>query len=707
MSLFIKHFRKIYVEDEYLHRKVTSRFLSYLIERSILTFDILDEKDKINDELLSEKIKRLNELENDSKEEPNERGEVYLLILEKNELRHDLYCNTKKINYLLDWINEELFIYNKGYPQNNEKSSYLYYDKISFFNSTASIIFAYTHFLTAIVINHTNCKCKSTFPFPYNQCFDDCNGYFKKDIEDDEKSYDYFLRKALYFIIEKINIILLEDEEISQITDSYFIQKLQLCYLQLHLCYLHIGYLIREYDIQYELDDEKTVLANQLIDRAKSVENYKYYKMFFLIMEKYEGVDDSVIEKNKIYFKKYNIITMSRNFIELLSIIENISDTDASIHITGESGTGKELLARTIYKKSNRNNNPFIPINCGAISPNLLESELFGSVKGSFTGANKDRNGYFSEADGGTIFLDEIGDMPLDLQIKLLRVLESGEYYRVGDSTHRKTNVRIISATHQSLKNENREIPFRQDLLYRINTFELEIPPLRERPIDIAYLAQYYFELYFEKYVSTNEKLTFKIEPWSFYPLLLRKWKGNVRELSSYIEKVVIMIKNSISEMTPEILNEVVINNDSDLDELIENIDTTELNIFRHQMYRKAVLAYINSNYKIDGENGAIVVLGVSWKTAKRHIYSGFLQLGHYTDFKIDSFKDVLIEIGNTTNQETLTKHVIKVFTRIIEFKLKNHNELKHLKADEKAGYIDELIKAFPDIVKSVQSQLK
>ncbi len=221
----------------------------------------------------------------------------------------------------------------------------------------------------------------------------------------------------------------------------------------------------------------------------------------------------------------------------VLSIINKVAPTDVPVLITGESGTGKELAAKAIWKKSNRKDKIFIPINCGAIPENLLESELFGHEKGAFTGAYASKVGKLELANGGTIFLDEIGDMPFKLQVKLLRFLQEGEIERIGGSKPIRLDVRIISATNKNLEEEVKKGNFREDLFYRLNVIHIDMPPLRERGNDIILLANFFL-----KNLSKKEGKNIK----GFSPLALSrmkeyKWPGNIRELKHKIHRAIIL----------------------------------------------------------------------------------------------------------------------------------------------------------------------
>ena len=231
------------------------------------------------------------------------------------------------------------------------------------------------------------------------------------------------------------------------------------------------------------------------------------------------------------------IIGESPALKKTLQQVELVAPTDANVLIQGESGTGKELVALSIHELSRRRDRPMIKVNCASIPRDLFESEFFGHVKGAFTGALKTRVGRFQLADGGTIFLDEIGEIPLELQSKLLRVLQEGEFERVGDDTSRKVDVRVISATNRDLLQDVAEGRFRQDLYYRLSVFPLEVPPLRERPEDILPLAIHFTQ-------SSSRKLGFpplKLTHDHIAELTQYDWPGNVRELQHVIERAVIM----------------------------------------------------------------------------------------------------------------------------------------------------------------------
>ena len=236
-----------------------------------------------------------------------------------------------------------------------------------------------------------------------------------------------------------------------------------------------------------------------------------------------------------------NIISKNERMRQLFDTIRKVAKYKSTILIEGESGTGKELVAKAIHFNSDRSNNPFIPINCGAIPENLLESELFGHTKGSFTNAVRTKKGLFEEADGGTIFLDEIGELPFQLQVKLLRVLQDGEIRRIGESRAIKIDVRIIAASIKDLDKEVREGKFRDDLFYRLNVLPMKIPPLRDRKEDVPLLVEHFIN----KYSRELGKPIEGIIPEALNSLLNYSWNGNVRELENVIERAIVLTESN------------------------------------------------------------------------------------------------------------------------------------------------------------------
>ncbi|MDJ1482673.1 sigma-54 dependent transcriptional regulator [Cytophagaceae bacterium YF14B1] len=237
-----------------------------------------------------------------------------------------------------------------------------------------------------------------------------------------------------------------------------------------------------------------------------------------------------------------DIIGKSRSLDLVLNHVQIVAPTNTSVLLLGESGTGKERIADAIHLLSSRKSKPLIKVNCAALPASLIESELFGHEKGAFTGATEKRIGKFEQAQGGTIFLDEIGEMPLDLQVKLLRVLQEKEIERVGGRTTFKVDVRIIAATNRNLEKEVAEGRFRMDLYYRLNVFPIVMPPLRERKEDIPLLAQYFLEIYTRKIGKQITGLSDKV----LEALVQYSWPGNIRELEHFIERAVLLTQTGM-----------------------------------------------------------------------------------------------------------------------------------------------------------------
>jgi DNA-binding NtrC family response regulator len=241
-----------------------------------------------------------------------------------------------------------------------------------------------------------------------------------------------------------------------------------------------------------------------------------------------------------------HLIAYNPRMRDILGLVGRVADVDTTVLILGESGTGKEVIAQAIHNQGGRRSKRFVAINCAAIPEELLESELFGHAKGSFTGATGQKIGLFEEAEGGTIFLDEIGDMPLSLQAKLLRVLQERRIRPVGSNTTKEIDVRIIAATHRDLRTAMGDGEFREDLYYRLSVIPIVIPPLRERPEDIAPLTEY-----FMRKASAKADLTPKaITEGALRKLRSYSWKGNVRELENTVERVVVLSQKAIIDET-------------------------------------------------------------------------------------------------------------------------------------------------------------
>ncbi|MGN1356422.1 MAG: sigma-54 dependent transcriptional regulator [Succinivibrionaceae bacterium] len=265
------------------------------------------------------------------------------------------------------------------------------------------------------------------------------------------------------------------------------------------------------------------------------MQQLRYCQSFFSLHPRKSSDQDRNNELLKLLVGKGSAIR------EVRHLIEQVATTDANVLILGESGTGKEVVARSVHLLSKRSKGPFVPINCGAIPPELLESELFGHEKGAFTGAITSRKGRFEMAEGGTIFLDEIGDMPLPMQVKLLRVLQERYFERVGGNHQIKADVRVIAATHRNLEEMIQDGKFREDLFYRLNVFPIETPALRERADDIPLLLQEFVSRH-----ALTHQVGLRFTQRAVSSLMQHKWPGNVRELSNLVERMMILHPDAV-----------------------------------------------------------------------------------------------------------------------------------------------------------------
>ncbi len=359
---------------------------------------------------------------------------------------------------------------------------------------------------------------------------------------------------------------------------------------------------------QYEMNGEKffTVILRNINDKLEAEEK----------IHSLESEAEYLKEELSLINNYGDIIGQSRPVMNLLHEIDLVAKTDCTVLISGETGTGKELVARAIHSASSRKDKQLIKVNCSAIPSSLIESEFFGHVPGAFTGATKKRMGRFEMADKGTIFLDEIGDLQLDLQSKLLRVLQEGEFEPVGSSETRKVNVRVIAATNRNLEEEIETGRFRQDLFYRLNVYPITVPPLRERGGDIIKLANEFVKrsaavLGVEKPVLSEHAVK---------RLLSYNWPGNVRELQNVIERAVITSKggtlniNSLSAVDSDDLIDEKINGSNE-----KILSQKELN----KLEKENILRALNkTNWKISGSYGAAKLLGLPSTTLNSRIKS-------------------------------------------------------------------------------------
>jgi DNA-binding NtrC family response regulator len=293
------------------------------------------------------------------------------------------------------------------------------------------------------------------------------------------------------------------------------------------------------------IPDSVQAIKNGAFDYiTKGDDNDRIIPLLYKAMEK-AALSKRLAQLEKRLGNKYSfnsILGKSKAIRQAIDAAERVSATEATVLLNGETGTGKEVFAQAIHNNSNRNRQPFIAVNCAAFSKELLENELFGHKAGAFTGAIKDTKGILEEANGGTVFLDEIGEMPIDLQAKLLRVLETGQFLKVGDSKSTTVNLRIIAATNRNLQDEIRQGHFREDLYYRISVFQIYLPPLRERVADIEELAVYFVSHFADKlnkkqvHLSKDYLLALEAHP----------WKGNIRELKNVIERSMILMNGQL-----------------------------------------------------------------------------------------------------------------------------------------------------------------
>ena len=294
------------------------------------------------------------------------------------------------------------------------------------------------------------------------------------------------------------------------------------------------------------------------------------------------------------------IISISKKFQKVLKQIEQVAETDATVLITGESGTGKELIARAIHNISNRRRKPLVKINCAALPAGLIESELFGHERGAFTGAMERKIGRFELADGGTIFLDEIGELPLELQSKLLRVLQEGEFERLGNPKTMKVNVRVLAATNRDLESAIEKSEFRPDLFYRLNVFPIFCPPLRDRKEDIPFLIKHFCQ---KHEVRVGKKVN-SIPSRVMAALTTYDWPGNIRELENIIERAMILSRNGSIEF-------------GDWIPMAKEVKSSKSKLLRlDDVEREHIIEVLKqTNWKVSGEKGAAKILGLNATT--------------------------------------------------------------------------------------------
>jgi formate hydrogenlyase transcriptional activator len=357
-------------------------------------------------------------------------------------------------------------------------------------------------------------------------------------------------------------------------------------------------------------------VANQI---ALAVANMKSYEEIASLKARLEKENVYLQEEIRTEHNFEEIVGDSPALLALLRRVDQVAPTDSSVLIYGETGTGKELIARAIHDRSNRKNRPLVKVNCSAISAGLVESELFGHAKGAFTGAFERRIGRFELADGGTIFLDEVGELPLDTQVKLLRVLQEREFEPVGSNRSVHVDVRIICATNRKLEECISAGTFRSDLYYRLNVFPLEVPPLRERPSDIEQLAKFFISRYSR---NLGKRIT-GISEAATQTLLSYSWPGNIRELQNVIERALIVATGPILDLEHGLTSipaSSVPEQPLELDEVIPNADESSLKTLQ-EVEREHILAVLQQTHGvIEGSNGAAKTLGMHPNTLRHRM---------------------------------------------------------------------------------------
>lgn len=357
--------------------------------------------------------------------------------------------------------------------------------------------------------------------------------------------------------------------------------------------------------LRNEIQDETKFWICAVADHlAAAIANARAFDEIQRLTEQLERENQTLKEEIQETHQYGEMVGKSDQLRAIIQQIEVVAPTDASVLILGESGTGKELVARAIHSRGSRKNQPLVRVNCASIPKELYESEFFGHVRGAFTGAVKDRDGRFAAANGGTMFLDEVGEIPLELQSKLLRVLQEGTYERVGEEKTRKVNVRIIAATNRDLEKEAAAGRFRQDLFYRLNVFPMVVPPLRKRPVDIAPLAQHFL-------VQAGRKFNrpgLRVSSAALAQLNDYDWPGNVRELQNIVERAVITSRSSLVRFDSILAGDQK-SEESAIQKDFESSDVHTSSTMRNREKENILRALLQTNWKVYGDGGAAELL--------------------------------------------------------------------------------------------------
>jgi transcriptional regulator with PAS, ATPase and Fis domain len=389
--------------------------------------------------------------------------------------------------------------------------------------------------------------------------------------------------------------------------------------------------------------------------------------------------------------QRFSIIGNDTGLNRALEKIKQVAPTDISVLVTGESGVGKENFPRIAHQLSHRKHAKYIAVNCGAIPEGTIDSELFGHEKGAFTGATQSRNGYFEVADGGTIFLDEVGELPLTTQVRLLRVIENGEFIKVGSSKVQKTNVRIIAATNLNMQKAIKNNKFREDLYYRLSTIEINIPPLRERKDDIHLLFRKFSSDFAKRYSMPSIKL----ENDAIKTLINYRWSGNIRQLKNIAEQLSVLEKDrSISNQT--LINYLPKWADSSLPAIIsEKENSNDFNSEREILYKvlfdmkgdlndlkKLTMELMeSSNISEFKENNEHLIKKIYNSRAEKEISDDQIQVVPITEQKNNNEKKSEFDYSEEINAESLSIHDKEL--ELIKKSLEKHKGRRKLAAKE------------------------
>jgi DNA-binding NtrC family response regulator len=406
-------------------------------------------------------------------------------------------------------------------------------------------------------------------------------------------------QEALVKFKKELPQVLITDLKMKDVDGMMFLRKMQSDYPSV-VCIMMTAF----GTIETAIEAMKTGAYHYIIKPFKNDEMVLLVKR---AMERANLRRENTVLKRELNksFSLESIVGKSTAMQEVFETVKRIAPAMANVLIIGESGSGKELVARAIHNSGPRKGKPFIPVNCTAIPEQLLESELFGHVKGSFTGAIADKKGLFEEANGGTIFLDEIGDLNLTLQAKLLRVIQDRQIRPVGDSQLKQVDVRILAATHRDLKTMVAEGKFREDLFYRLNVLPVRVPPLRERPGDIPLLV----ESFISRFSAQNNSKVSGVTPAAMTALMAHPWPGNVRELENIIERAVVLATNELID-EKDIMGSALVQAKQNIDQLFSDTPTLEQ---IEERYIKLVLGQTHNQ-----KDKAAKILGINRRTLYR-----------------------------------------------------------------------------------------